>query len=185
MSNGRIQLSDVVSSFGTPETPSSQSIARDKVRAWLASIDDIEAQGALCSYLLDEEYSSRIAPPLEFSDFHPFVSNYLLRCIQDDPQGEWSDTRYGAGMALANWFKALKADKTVPRQALDDIKLSIQRLLDSSDEAVRDGILNGVLEHIFEDHDARRLFEDWRQHPRYAELYKAACEWQDNMPDES
>jgi hypothetical protein len=82
-------------------------------------------------------------------------------------------------MALANWFKGLTNDQTVPRQALSEIKQSIQNLWDRVDQAVRDGILNGALEHIFEDPDARQLFDDWRQHPKYADLYKAACEWED------
>jgi hypothetical protein len=179
MANPTSQLSEVVSSFGTSEHPNTAPIAREKVRKWIKEAKDIEVQGALCSYLLDRDHSSRVNPSLEFSDFHPFVSNYFLRCVSEDPQGQWSDTRYGAAMALANWFKALKNDQTVPRQALSEIKQSMQNLWDRADQAVRDGILNGALEHIFEDHDARQLFDDWRQHPKYADLHKAACDWDD------
>ncbi|MET0499402.1 MAG: hypothetical protein ABW106_14165 [Steroidobacteraceae bacterium] len=178
---GTNQLSEVVSLFGTPEHSNAVPVFREKVRKWIKEAQDIEAQGALCSYILNRDHSSRVTPPLEFSDFHPFVSNYFLRCISEDPQGQWSDTRYGAGMALANWFKALKNDQTVPRRALLEIKESIQDLWDREDQSIRDGILNGTLEHIFEDRDARQLFDDWRQHPNYAGLYKAACEWQDKM----
>lgn len=176
------KLSEVVSSFGTPESPNTAPIARDKVRMWIKEAKDIEVQGALCSYLLDRDHSARVTPSLEFSDYHPFVSSYFLRCISEDPQGQWSESRYGAAMALANWFKGLKGDQAVPRQALSEIKQSIQNLWDGADQAVRDGILNGALEHIFEDRDARQLFDDWRKNPKYADLYKAACEWQDNMP---
>lgn len=179
MVNPTSQLSEIVSSFGTTEHPNTAPVARDKVRKWIKEAKDIEVQGALCSYLLEREHSSRVTPALEFSDFHPFISNYFLRCVSEDPRGEWSDSRHGAAMALANWFKGLKNDQTVPRQALSEIKQSIQSLWDRADQAVRDGILNGALEHIFEDHDARQLFDDWRQHPKYADLYKAACEWED------
>lgn len=181
---GTDQLSEIVSSFGTSDHPNTAPIEREKVRKWIKEAKEIEVQGALCSYLLGRDYTSRIVPPLEFSDFHPFVSSYFLRCISENPQGQWADTRYGAGMALANWFKALNGDPSVPRRALSDIKQSIQDLWDRADKAVRDGILNGAVEHIFEDDGARQLFDDWRQHPKYADLYKAACEWQDNMPSD-
>ena len=71
MAGRQMQLHDVVSVFGTPENPSSAPIARDTVRVWLANVEDVEAQGALCSYLLDEDYSSRIRRPLSFLTFIP------------------------------------------------------------------------------------------------------------------
>jgi hypothetical protein len=182
---GRDQLSELKSFFGTPEHPNRTPIARATVRKWLEQANDLQVQGALCSYLLNRAYSSRVTPALEFSDFHPFVSNYFLRCIDEAPQGQWSETRYGAALALANWFKGLRYDSTVSGKTLTEIKQSIQGLWDRADQAARDVILNGTLEHIFEDREARRVFEDWQQDPRYADLYKAACEWQDKTPTDA
>jgi hypothetical protein len=169
-------LEKITLSFGTPEDPRATPVPRRDVRRWLKDAKDTEAQGALCSYLLDSHYASRVTPPLEFEDFHPFVSDYFLRCVREDPQGAWSDSRYIAGIALANWFKGLNNDRTVPRDALLDIKQSIQDAWDRADAATKDGILNGALEHIFEEADARRLFDDWQYDPRYADAYRAACE---------
>lgn len=181
MSDPERELSEVISAFSTNLSVVDNAIELAVVRKLLRDLTSIEAQGALCSHILNTDFSSRISPPLEFSDFHPFVSDYFLRCVREDPAGQWSDSRYGAGIALANWFKGLVDDKTVPRQALADIQHSIAMNWDAAtNDGVKNGILNGVLEHIFEDYGSREYFSDWRLHSKYSALYDAACQWSDH-----
>jgi hypothetical protein len=180
MSGNSNSVDNVLSAFSVVDR-GGQSISREQVRSLLASSEDIEAQGALCSHLLNSHYSSRISPSLELRDIHPFVPRYFLRCLKEAPSGEWSESRYTAGIALANWFKALIHDESVPPHVPLEIKASIENVWTDGSQELRDAILNAVLEHIFEDRDARAIFEDWRQHPTFGDLYDAACEWSDSQ----
>jgi len=44
----------------------------------------------------------------------------------------------------------------------------------------RDALVNGALEHIFEDPSSREFFEEWKSDPQLAEVHALASEWADN-----
>jgi hypothetical protein len=79
----------------------SRPIARDRVLEWMHT-DDIECMGAI--YSLISDHFDRIQPPLQFDEYHPFVLAYFQRCLLEDPQSEWAETRYGAGSNIIVWF---------------------------------------------------------------------------------
>jgi hypothetical protein len=169
-------VKEIVGSFGLPEAPKSDRISAARVKEWMKA-DDIEALGALYTYILDPQYSRRIEPPLSLEDYHLFVLQYYTRCFRENPDGEWSDSRYSAGWSLVNWFKGLWKDNSVPRSALADIKDRLSLLYKEGDEELRTCIINATLEHLFENAEIARYFADWRLDPLLSKAYGEASEW--------
>jgi hypothetical protein len=170
-------VADVVSVFGIPEMPSTEPVSRDQIFEWMKS-EDIEVLGAVYSYILDRKYSQRIQPPLRLADYQSFVLRYYERCFQEDPDGEWADTRYGAGRDLVGWFLGLWNDSEVPRTAVVEIRDWLARVYVNSDEAVRRCIINSTLEHLFEVPQIAKFFNNWKSEPLLADAYKDALAWQ-------
>ena len=61
---------------------------------------DLEVRGALYSMIINLERASRIKSALQLEDYYAFILDYLEQCIEQDPDGDWSDSRYLAGHAL-------------------------------------------------------------------------------------
>ena len=51
-----------------------------------------------------------------------------------------------------------------------------------SDEETRRCIIDGGLEHLFEEPGARALFEHWRSDKELSVAYREAAEWADDHP---
>lgn len=151
-------------------------IRREDVRRWMLT-EDAEAQGALFSLLMDPSHFSRITPSLELADYHSFVMRYLERCLKENPDGEWSDSRYSAGWSLVNWFRGLWTDSTVPRHVTAELKDWIASMYRDGNEVVRTCLVNATLEHLFEEADIARYFSDWQRDPTLQEAYAHAMEW--------
>jgi hypothetical protein len=152
---------------------SSSLVPRDKVKTWMEA-EDIEALGALYEFLTDKRFYTRISPPLNFEDYHPFIMGYYERCFQEDPEGEWCNSRYSAGRDLVNWFKGLWQDSSVPRSALSELKEWLARLYKQGDEKLRVCLITATLEHLFEDRKIAKYFADWRTDPILAPAYDEA-----------
>lgn len=167
---------EIVKAFGTPENPQAQSIPKERVLHWMDS-DDIQAMGAIFAYITEIPYANRITPPLSFAEIHPFVMRYFEQCIHEDPQMAWADSRYSAAGTLVNWFGELWRDPQVPREALKEIKNLLARLYRLGDENVRDAIVNGALEHLFENKEFSRFFTDWQFDPILKNAYQDAQLW--------
>jgi hypothetical protein len=136
-------------------------IAADRVRGWMKS-DDIEALGATFSLLHNPEHYSRINPPLKFEDYRRFHLRYYERCLNENPVGVWSDSRYLAAHSLVAWFNGLWNDNTVPREALTELKSLLERLYREGDKDLRCAIITGALEHLFENREVLKFFRDWK-----------------------
>jgi hypothetical protein len=169
-------IEEVIEMFGLPEAPKTNPIPKDKVVGWMQA-DDIEALGAVYTYILDKEYSSRIHPLLSLDDYHSFVLLYYDRCFRENPDGKWAYTRYSAGRDLVNWFKGLWKDPAEPRSVLADIKGLLAKLYKEGDNELRTCIVNATLEHLFEEEAIADYFADWKQDVVLAEAYSDAMLW--------
>lgn len=69
----------------------SRPIPRHRVLEWMQT-DTIECMGGLHSLITD--HYDRIQPGLPFDAYHPFVLSYFRRCLLEDRQSEWAETRY-------------------------------------------------------------------------------------------
>jgi len=165
-------LDEIVAEImGGPEK--STFVSGDKVKAWMHT-DDIEALGALYEFLTEKRFYSRVSPPLSFEDYHLFVVRYYERCLREDPEGQWCNSRYSAGWDLVNWFKGLWQDSYVPRSALWELKEWLARLYKQGDEKLRVCLITATLEHLFEDRSIAKYFADWRKDPELASAYDEA-----------
>lgn len=153
----------------------SKSIPKSLVLDWTKS-DDILVLGALYK-LTDKDYF-RIKPELGTQVTYDLILKYLTRCMLDNPES--SDlilSGYEAAWTLASWFKQLCAQRPTTDQILKTIVSTLGAMYEKGDPAVQDRILNGTLEHIFEQEEAVNLFTSWQTDPVLKLPYTQALQW--------
>lgn len=173
-------LAEVVDTFGLPETPKSGDIDQDRVKVWMNS-DDIEVLGALHTFMSKGEYLDRVKPSLSRAELSEFFFRYYERCLRENHEGAWADSRYGAAWDVAAWFKGLWNRGPSERDLQDEIKNWLAALYLNGDERLRRCIVDGALEHMFEEKGVRAHFADWRKDTRLAIAYMEACQWVDGQ----
>lgn len=145
---------------------------------WMKS-DDIEVLGAIESILTNSQFYNQIkikpSPPDEV--VFDFLLNYYRRCIIENPQGEWSLSRYLAAHTLTAWFMKLWAHREIYQMTIDRIKMMLADLYRHGDIEVKDGVVNGALEHLCEDPSVAKYFSDWANDPELKTAYEEAMEW--------
>jgi hypothetical protein len=159
-------------------------VSKAQVLALMAA-SDLETRGALYGVITDQSHYSRIEPALVFHDYYRFVISYLEQCIIEDPQGECADSRYLAGHDLSGWIVRMFHDPEVPRAVLTEVKSRLAQLYKAGDDGVRDGLLNGTLEHAFEDDAVADFFRDWKSDPALDRVYEQALDWKSGLVEMS
>jgi hypothetical protein len=172
-------LQEIISRlWTTPEhaewTPKTDVIALSDVQRWMAS-EDIEILGFMHHLVSNRRF--RIEPPISLPEYVEFTKRYYERCLRENPDGEWSDSRYSAGGDLVNIFASLWRDSTVPRPVLDDLKSWLGRLYKEGKPEIRTCIVQATLEHLFEQKQIREFFLDWQRDVVLAVAYQEASEW--------
>lgn len=172
-------LQEIISRlWTTPEyaewTPKTDVIALSDVQRWVAS-SDIEILGLTYSLLSDRRF--RIEPPIPLSEYIRFIKHYYSRCLRENPDGEWSDSRHSALSDLVNVFASLWRDSSVPRPVLDDLKMWLAQLYKEGDADIRICIVQATLEHLLEQEPMREFFADWKNDEMLAVAYEEASEW--------
>ena len=165
----------IVEEFGLPEHAKRSIIAKQTIVDWMAS-DDLEALGALYSFLVESRYAARIKPALTFADYWRFISRYFERCLREDPSGEWAHSRYETGWDLASWFAKIWEDSSVSLEEKADIKAWLATQYRSGNSEVRRAIVDATLEHLFENREIERFFEDWKDGD-LSIAYTEAAQW--------
>lgn len=148
-------------------------ISGESIQRWI-ECSDLEVLGAVFKLLHKPEHYCRITPPLKFDDYRSFHLKYYARCIVENPDGTWTESRYLAAHSLVAWFKGLWDDPKIPRQALEELKGMLARLYREGDEHIRTCIVTGSLEHLFERRDILKFFDDWKHDPLLSEPYTEA-----------
>jgi hypothetical protein len=154
-------VAEIVNQFGLPNSPKDHIISQELVKKWMNS-KDIDVLGVVSSYLLKKEYTKRIEPQLTFDDVHPFIMSYFERCLLENPDGDWTDSSYEAAWSLANWFNYLWSEKENCRKEIEDFKLWLGNLYKNGDDRLQDCIVNGIVEHLFEEKKIKAFFKDWQ-----------------------
>ena len=173
----RSSLAEIISEFGEDsEHPPTNPVAQERVKRWMKS-NDIDVLGATYAFITDPKHYPRIEPPLAFADYYPFVIRYVERCLRENPDGEWADSRYLAGHSLVAWFVKFWDDPEVPRHSLHDMKRWLGGLYKAGDEELRICIVTGILEHLFERPDISDYFRDWKKDGVLEVAYKQAMKW--------
>lgn len=155
-------------------TPKTDVVPLSDLRRWLQS-DDIEILGFVHGVIDDGRF--RIEPALQLGEYKDFVKHYFERCLQEDPDGDWSDSRYSAGADMVNIFARLWRDSCVPREVLKELKNWLGELYKRGDDEIRTCIVTATLEHLFEQKDVRLFFADWKTDGILAIAHREASEW--------
>jgi hypothetical protein len=156
--------------------PNSEPVSRARMLAWMKS-PDLETKAAIYHVLTTPSLDARVQPPLPFADRCGAIFAYLCRCIVEDPQAEWGETRYLAGHALAHWLSFWWHDGELDQPMMAAMRSQLAETYRSGDAGVRDGLLNGLLEHAFEDDDIAEFFADWRSDLTLKNVYEDALLW--------
>lgn len=155
-------------------------IPREKIDLWMQS-NDMEVLGAVRYLILDKRYYMRINPPLSIYDYQKFLLPYYERCILENPDGKWSETRYEAGWSIVNWFIHLWDDKSVSRQVIKELKIWIEKLYKQGNEEVRKCIVTATLEHLFVKKKIAKYFIDWREDDTLCHGYNEAMGYSEKI----
>jgi len=172
-------LQEIISRlWNTPEraewTPKTDVVALSDVQMWMVS-GDIEILGFTHHLVSNQRF--RIEPPISLTEYVEFTKHYCERCLRENPDGEWSDSRYSAGGDLVNIFASLWRDSSVPRPVLEGLKVWIGHLYKEANPKIRTCIVHATLEHLFEQKQIRKFFSDWQKDEGLAVAYEEASEW--------
>lgn len=144
---------------------------------------DSELAGAVYDIVTDDELRKRIDPPLTDSEVEKFLVGYLERCMLTNPEGDWTLTRYDAASEAQSFMLAVWESEGGDSKPFVQWKKWIERLYLAGDDDVKLAIVNGILEHLFEEKGLRRFFADWKEDARFRTAYEYAALWADTQPD--
>ena len=170
---------EILDSFGTPERPNNDVVPAQKVLGW-AQVDDLETQGALQVFLSNPVYAARVHPPIPADDLIRFLLKYYERCIHEDPTGGWVCSRYEAAREITRWFRTMWRDpgtRQDGRRTIETIKEWLARIYRDGDAEIRESIINGTLEHLFESQAIASFFDEWKDDPVLGHAYTEAVLW--------
>jgi hypothetical protein len=143
-------------------------------RRWMTS-DDVEVLGYTYHLLGDRRF--RIDPELSLNEYLEFVRRYYERCFMENPDGEWSDSRYSAGSDLVGVLAFHWNKSEVPKSVMEDWKNWLARIYQQGSDEVRKCIVTATLEHLLEQGVFRQFFADWVKDPVLRKAYEEALEW--------
>lgn len=180
-SSTQVIIEAICSAFGGDDPTKAREISKEEVLNWMRSRDP-QVRGCIFAMISESERAKHVRPPLNFEDYYGFVIPYLEQCIEENPDGEWTNSRYLAGHDLVNWIVTFWNDVAIPRAKLAEIKERLAELYKRGDAGVRDAVLNAVLEHLFENNQLADFFKDWLADPILAPVYREALLWTTEKP---
>jgi hypothetical protein len=164
----------LIDTFGTPEKPKTGKIDKACVMEWADSAD-INVLGVLYGYLSNASYFERVTPSLRPQEFLQFSLKYFARCIIENASSKYADSRYEATWELVSVF--LSFWNSDERVHCSTIKSWLAEQYKHGDDEVRRSLVDGTLEHLFENAEAREFFFDWKKDQALAIAYEEANEW--------
>jgi hypothetical protein len=144
------------------------------IREWMAS-SDIEILGFTHHLLSNRRF--RVQPPISIAEYIEFTKSYYGRCFRENPDGDWSSSRFMAGTEMVNIFVSLWKDASVSRQILENLKGWLEQLYREGDQTIRTCVIQATLEHLFEQEQIREFFSDWQNDGVLTVAYSEASEW--------
>jgi len=156
---------------------SSVSIPRTKIYQWM-QYKDIDIMGITADFVTWASYIERIDEEIEQKDLEAFLFEYYERCLDEDPDTDWAETRYGACRTMISWFRAIPDDvDPASCSFIVHMKDWLTDVYLKSGEDIRDAIVAGALEHILEQKRWWDFFQDWKENPALRPAYERAMEW--------
>ena len=150
-------------------------IKASTVRRWMRRSEG-EARGAVYALLTNANVYARVTPPLCFDEVFDWFLEYYAWCLRADPDGEWSHSRWPASWDMVIWFVGMW-DEERDRSYFERIKEFIADLYLTGSRRVKQAIVQGCLEHLFEREEIMAFFQSWKGHPQLAPAYEQAFLW--------
>ena len=144
--------------------------------------DDTELVGAVYDIVTSDELRKRIEPPLTDEELENFVTGYLERCIVTDPKSEWTLTRYGAAWEAQRYMLDIWDSEGGRREPFTKWKKWMEKVYRAGDEGIKRAVVDGILEHLFEEKGLREFFADWKADLQLKTAYDEAQLWADTQP---
>ena len=155
-------------------------IPKNKLIEWMKS-DSIDVLGA--TFIIFDKFANLVESMPEQEQVIPFYKEYFKRCILEDPKGEFAEGRYLVGYTLTGFYKAVRNDKRQPPYLLKEIRDLLATLYKQGSEDVRSAIINGALEHLFEDEEVKKEFAYWKNDKELSGAYLKAAEWSESKAE--
>ncbi len=156
---------------------SSAPIPRTKIYQWM-QCKDIDIMGITADFVTWASYIERIDEEIEQKDLEAFLFKYYERCLIEDPDSDWAETRYGVGWVINAWFRAVPQDVDPATSSfIAHLKDWLTEVYLKSGKDIRQAIVGGALEHILEQKRWWDFFQDWKDNPSLLPAYERAMEW--------
>ena len=157
-----------------------QAIPKSEIVAALNS-DDLEIGGTAYEILSSIKTARWIDPPPSIDESQSLTMDYLRRCIEQNPVGEWCYTRYEAAREAQRWVLERWDNENRSSSYFEKWKEWIKRLYLAGNDEIRRALVDGILEHLFEKTEIRQNFADWREDPQLQIAYDEAQLWADTQ----
>jgi hypothetical protein len=165
-------VSDILDQLGSQEN----TIPVERIREWMDR-PEIEVQAAVFDLVMSAERVKKVIPYLTFEDYRAFIPKFLGRCIVENPNTELTLSRWEAAYEFLAWFGRLWDDPSVEKSVFAEAKSLLRKLYLEGDSEVRLALIQGTLEHLFENASVREFFADWLKDPTLQKAYDEAAEW--------
>lgn len=157
-----------------------RAISRSEVLLAISS-DDLEVAGIAYDLLSEDRKRRWIDPPLSPEEVQSITMDYLERCINQNPTGEWCLSRYESAWEVQRWILNLWDSEVGGPGPLERWKQWIEKLYQGGDERIRRALVDGILEHLFEHRALQEYFADWKTRSEFQRPYDEAKLWADNQ----
>ncbi len=141
----------------------------------LVDSEDIEMQGI--AYRIFDQFPFLIGYKYTKSEYVDFMILFLRRCLLENPDGDFSESRYIAAHSIVSIYRALTKDGPKNNSELAKIRDMLKKVYCDSSEDVKTVVINGVLEHLFLEISIRMEFEDWKHDKCLRPAYSQAIEY--------
>ncbi len=149
-----------------------------EVSSWIES-GDIDLEGAAFEALMSKE--PVVDGDVDHVRAERFLVGYLVAAIEGraDSAEIVAMQPYIAGHELARIYKHWRSRKRPP-DVLRDARDELARLYLTGDDALKNRVVCGALEHIFESVPCRADFDKWKAKPGLATAIEEAMAWADS-----
>ncbi len=142
--------------------------------------EDLRAQ--YLAYRAATRAYRRVRPDLGLLVAGEFLLDYYLMCMAREKttspeQYEDLHSRYEAAGELAGFLELAWKHRQETEELVTTLVDRVTRLYLESDEALRNCIETGFLEHALERPALRPLFQRWEHQPELIDAYRGAMEW--------
>jgi len=141
----------------------------------LVESEDIEMQGI--AYRIFDQFPFLIGYKYKKNEYIDFMILFLRRCLLENPDGDFSESRYSAAHSIVSIYRALAKDRSENSLELIKIRDILKNMYCDGSEDVKAAVINGVLEHLFLEKTIRMEFEGWKRDRCLRSAYLQAIEY--------